>query len=295
MDEIYLTPTFETTNVAGIIGGDCYLMRARGTNILIDSGFGFSAKKVSENLKRELEGEKLHYILLTHSHYDHAMGSAEIKSNFSEAKIIASEYCKEILNKPTARAAMKKMDEKAAKVYGFSLGEDFSEKLDVDITLEDGEEIALGENEVVAVALPGHTKCCMGYYFKKEKILISCETLGIYVDKTNIYPGCLVGYDMTIKALKKALSLEIRELLIPHSCFLFGEEITDYLKRSERVTTECKDLIVNAYKEGKNFDETVALFKEKYYNGETSMYYPEHALMANLKAQIPMFIEECAK
>ena len=55
------------------------------------------------------------------------------------------------------------------------------------------------------------------------------------------------------------------------------------------------ELIVKAYKDGKDFDGIVETYKEHYYSESIRESYPEHALMANLSAQIPMFIRERAE
>lgn len=282
---------FRIADCGGVKGGECYLIKTDGTNLLVDSGFGFCAKKTAENIRNELGSETLDCILLTHSHYDHAMGSAYLKKAFPGCTVAGSEYCAYILGKESARKAMADMDKRAARQYGFDAEENISEPLGVDLILKDGECFSFGKAEIQAVSLPGHTKCCMGYYLKKEKVLISCETLGIYVGGLSVCPGCMVGYSITLDSFDKALSLDADELLIPHSGMLYGKEISGYLKKAKEVTTACRDLIVSAHKSGACFEELVALFKEKYYTADVAEYYPEHALMANLKAQIPMFIE----
>lgn len=281
------------TNCLGSVGGDCFLIRAKGANILVDSGFAFCAREMTAKVKAELKGEKLDYILLTHSHYDHAMGIPVLRREYPGMKVIGSEYCSYILTKPTARVRMQEMDCKAAKAYGKKESEDFTNELFCDITLKDGEEILLGEEKVVAAAFPGHTKCCMGFYFEKEKLLVSCETLGIYANNMKVFPGCLIGYQITLDSIEKALSLGAEEILIPHSGILYGEHIKAYLDESKRVTQECRELIVNAHNEGKDFDGIVEAYKKQYYSESISKSYPEHAMMANLSAQIPMFINEC--
>lgn len=287
--------TLLTVNCRGVIGGDCFLIRGKGANILVDAGFAFCAREAAEKIADELKGEALDYILLTHSHYDHAMGAPYFRKTFPEVKVIGSEYCDYILSKPTARKKMQEMDDFAAKAYGHKASENLTDGLYCDITLKDGEEIILGEERIRAVTLPGHTRCCMGYFFEDEKMLVSCETLGILADESLIFPGCLIGYRMTLDSIEKALSLGASELLIPHSGYLYGKDIEDYLTSSEKATEDCKSLIVDSYKRGKDFDGIVEEYKEKYYSQEISKSYPEHALMANLTAQIPMFIKECGE
>lgn len=284
----------EVRNCLGCVGGDCFLIRGKGANILVDSGFAFCAGEMLEKISSELKGEKLDYILLTHSHYDHAMGIPLLKKAYPEVKVIGSEYCSYILEKPTARQKMYEMDCKAAKAYKKAPSENLTALLCCDIVLKDTEEIALGEETVRAVALPGHTRCCMGYYFTKERLLVSCETLGIYANNMKVFPGCLIGYQITLGSIEKALQLELCEILIPHSGILYNEHIGEYLTESKRVTEECKELILNAHKNGKDFDSIVEIYKEHYYSERISKSYPEHAMMANLSAQIPMFISECS-
>ncbi len=287
--------TFSTVNCRGSVGGDCFLIKSECANLLVDSGFAFCAEEALDKIRAELDGESLDYILLTHSHYDHAMGIPAIRMAFPHVKVIGSEYCDYILRKPTARKKMQEMDDVAAKAYGCKKAENCTELLYCDITLKDGEKIGFGKETVRAVALPGHTKCCMGFFFENSEMLVSCETLGILADESIVFPGCLIGCKITLEAIEKALKLGAKELLIPHSGYLYGEDITSYLRASQKATDECRELIVNAYRSGKDFDGIVEEYKNRYYSEKIAKSYPEHALMANLSAQIPMFINECAK
>lgn len=284
-----------TVNCSGNTGGDCFLLKADGANILVDTGFAFCAEATVKKIRSNLGIKTLDFILLTHSHYDHAMGVPALRKAFPGVRVIGSEYCDYILKKPTARKKMQEMDDFAARAYKKEKAEAAADLLYCDLTVKDGEEIALGSSTVRAVALPGHTKCCMGYFFEREKMLVSCETLGILADESMVFPGCLIGYRMTLDSIEKALSLGARELLIPHSGYLYGEDITDYLTASKKATEECRELIVRAHEGGKDFDGIVEEYKSRYYSEKISKSYPEHAMMANLSAQIPMFINECGR
>ncbi|MGN1194368.1 MAG: MBL fold metallo-hydrolase [Acutalibacteraceae bacterium] len=284
---------FKIKNCTAVHGSECFLIMTDSANILIDSGYGFCAKETSKNIKKYLGEKTLDYLLLTHSHYDHAMGSAQIGIDYPDVTIIASEYCAKILEKPTAREAIRKMDQSAAKIYGMPPGEDLTGRLRVDRTVKDGEEFMLGDYLIRAVALPGHTKCCMGYYFVNQKVMISCETIGLYSGYGTAMPGCLVGYQMTIDSCDKIFALEMNEMLVSHSGMLYNEDIYEFLKKARECTDECKNFIVGAWKDGLDFNGIVEKFKERYYSEEISEFYPEPALLANLKAQIPMFIKEC--
>lgn len=284
--------TLSTVNCRGCSGGDCFLIRGKDVNILVDSGFAFSAQTAVKEIKSHLSNKSLDYLLLTHSHYDHAMGVPAFRKAFPGLKVIGSEYCNFILTKPTARKKMQEMDDFAANAYGHKKSKDLTDGLYCDIVLKDGEELQLGGEKIRGISLPGHTKCCMGYLFTEEEMLVSCETLGIMADGSTVFPGCLIGYRMTIDSINKALSLNLKELLIPHSGYIYGEDIKNYLNSSLKSTDDCKSLILEAHRSGKDFYGIVEEYKKKYYSEKISQSYPEHALMANLSAQIPMFIKE---
>lgn len=284
---------FQIKNCGAVLGGECFLIQTDSANILIDSGYGFCAEKTVENIRNTLNEKPLNYILLTHSHYDHAMGSARCKCAYPDAQVVASEYCAHILHKPSARAAIRKMDNAAAEIYGMPEAPDLTDKLNVDISVKDGDILKIGDYKVKIIALPGHTKCCVGYYFIEQQALISCETIGLYAGGSTAMPGCLVGYQMTLDSYDKIFALPMKEMLVSHSGMLYGDMIYDFLKSAKQCTEECKQLIVDAWKSGASNSDIVELFKNKYYTKDVSRFYPEPALLANLAAQIPMFINEC--
>lgn len=92
---------------------------------------------VLETVDRDLKlidelGLRLMYVLDTHIHADHITGAGEIRKR-TQAKTAVSQ---------TAGAEC------------------------VDIPLEDGQELLLGEKIIKVIATPGHTNTCLTYYFE---------------------------------------------------------------------------------------------------------------------------------
>ena len=73
-------------------GDSAFLIDDSETAILYDSGFGFTGFALAEKLKNYLGRRPLNYIFLTHSHYDHALGSAYVLVSYPEAKVTAGVY-----------------------------------------------------------------------------------------------------------------------------------------------------------------------------------------------------------
>ena len=108
-------------------GDSAFLIDDGDTAILYDTGFAFTGYAVADKIKAILGERKLDYILLTHSHYDHALGSAYALKYWPDAKVVAGEYVTKIFAKPSARAVMRDLDRKVAKQCNIDNYEDFED------------------------------------------------------------------------------------------------------------------------------------------------------------------------
>ena len=88
---------------------------------------------------------KLNYILNTHHHYDHIGGNVELKKLYN------------------------------AKVVGFA--GDKHRIPGIDITLEDNSHWSFGDSSVKILHIPGHTLGHICFFFEKEKIVFTGDTL----------------------------------------------------------------------------------------------------------------------
>jgi glyoxylase-like metal-dependent hydrolase (beta-lactamase superfamily II) len=66
-----------------------FLLDDGSTTILYDTGFGFTGDAIAQNIRAYLGERNLDYIFLTHSHYDHALGSAYVLRHYPDAKVVA--------------------------------------------------------------------------------------------------------------------------------------------------------------------------------------------------------------
>ncbi len=89
--------------------------------------------------------KKLDYVLNTHHHFDHVDGNLKLKDKYN-SKIIGFEKDKD-------------------RIPG------------IDITLNDKQEFKIGNLKFTVIFVPGHTKGHIAFYFEKEKVLFSGDTL----------------------------------------------------------------------------------------------------------------------
>ena len=101
------------------------------------------AKPIINYLKKEkLE---LNYILNTHHHFDHIGGNIELQKLYK------------------------------SKIIGFK--DDKHRIPGIDITLSDGEKFKFGKSQIKVIHIPGHTSGHICFFFEKEKIAFTGDTL----------------------------------------------------------------------------------------------------------------------
>ena len=94
---------------------------------------------ISKNYK------KLDFILNTHHHYDHVGGNEELKKKYN------------------------------SKVLGFE--NDKNRIPQIDTVLKDNQEFKIGTLDFTTIFIPGHTRGHVAFYFKKERVVFSGDTL----------------------------------------------------------------------------------------------------------------------
>jgi glyoxylase-like metal-dependent hydrolase (beta-lactamase superfamily II) len=280
------------TDVREQKGDSAFLIDDGKTAILYDSGFAFTGYDVAEKIKKELGDRGLDYIFLTHSHYDHALGSCYVNKVYPNAKVVAGSYASRIFAKDSAKALMRDLDKKFALKCGVESYEDLIDGLKVDIAVEDGDEIEAGSMTFTAISLPGHTKCSIGYYCKEKKLLLGCETLGVSDGNGGVVPAYLVGYEMTLKSIQRMQQIEIDRVLVPHYGLLDCEQTKTYLRLSKTVAQEVAETVVKQLESGMEKSDIIKHYIDRYWKGYIKEVYPIDAITLNTSIMVDLLERE---
>lgn len=283
---------YAITNVGAVPGAEAFLITSDGVSILYDSGYGFCGPALVENIREVLKGRSLDYILITHSHYDHILGSVHCSREWPDARVVASRHTHEVISKESARRTMRRLDASAADLHGCTDYEDLIDLLHVDVVVSEGDVIHAGPFDFVVHEYPGHTFCSIGFHCPEEGMLLSCETLGLYVEGDVMAPTYLVGYGMTLDSIRRAMALEPRVMLLPHAGVATGERCHVLLESSLRAAASWAEEIICAHRNGSDFDEILGILKSRHFTGCIRTIQPEVAFDLNAKYMIPMIIRK---
>lgn len=273
-------------------GDAAFLIDDGKTSVLYDTGFGFTGFAVAENIKRCLGERPLDYIFLTHSHYDHALGSAYILRHYPNAKVVAGKYAVDIFKRDGAKRTMKALDDKFAEKCGITDYEFLGDELKVDLAVDEGDIICAGDMKFEVICLPGHTRCCVGYYLEKEALLLSNETLGVYDGAKMIVPSFLVSFSDTLSSIDKVEKLNISAIVAPHLGLLSKAQTEYFLENMRSAAQSAAEELLHSIKNGLNDEEIIAQFKGKYWSGYIKEIYPEDAITLNTSIMLQLIKKE---
>src|SRR5690606_23669033 len=120
---------------------------------MIDAGGGTDGELILENIRRDgLDPSEIKALLLTHNHFDHSCGAAEIREK-TGCKVYISNSTKGLLENGSAEEAG--LD--AAKRQGTYPPNFVYRNCTVDVGLNGGERIEAAGLEFEAIAVDGHS------------------------------------------------------------------------------------------------------------------------------------------
>ncbi len=179
--------------VLGICQTNCYFVYEEGCSNVILFDPPDRGDYIYNGLKEQ--GLQVAAILLTHGHFDHIWGVSALKE-LSGAKVYAYEE-----EKALCEDAELNVSSDAGRACTIA----------VDEYVKDGEEITVAGITCKLIATPGHTKgsCC--YYFEKEQILISGDTLfQESVGRTDLPTGSMSTLVRSVKEKLMTLEEEVK-------------------------------------------------------------------------------------
>lgn len=211
-------------DVSGDFPGNVFLITGE-KNILLDAGMAHAGEALCAHIQKVFDANGasggLDYIFLSHSHYDHISGVPYLKRHWPDAQVVIAPYGKRILEKPTALALMRSMNDAAAETQGLPHPDYRDDELRADLTITETDAFDCGDYVVTAIETPGHTKDCISVIIKEkesgESLVFCSESMATYTGPKYGFIAChLTGFYDSLCSIRKTRALNADHLLLPH-------------------------------------------------------------------------------
>lgn len=275
----------DVTRVTAGHGGEALLVTGSEQTALIDCGMAYCGDRMVENLKKALSDkgrDKLDYVLLSHSHYDHMGALPFIKKEMPEAVVCGSEHCRDILKRPGAKKMMKSLGTAARDLYEPDSDLDIPvEGLGVDMVLRDGDRISLGEEYFIVLETKGHTDCSLSYALEPADILFTSESTGILEGNFYVHTPVLKSFDDAFVSLEKCRDHGAKHICLPHYGMLPDGFIDRYWEMFRRSCDEKIEFIGKLKAEGCTKEGMLDLYVDRYWTPDKQQEQPKEAYVLN--------------
>lgn len=193
-----------------------YLVQFGGEAALIDSGTGWATDRLLANIEAAgVLPETVKWLLLTHCHFDHTGGAAELRRRFGWPVAIHA------ADAPWLEAGDGRVS--AASWYGATLT-----PCTVDRRLTEGDRIALGGRDIEVIHIPGHSPGSAAFFVESEgrRIVFAQDVHG------PLHPDLLSDAADYQRSLRKLLALEADVLCEGHHGVFAGKAaVADFIER----------------------------------------------------------------
>lgn len=273
----------------GLHGGEATLIKSAEKTVLHDCGMAYCAPQIVENIKKELEGRHLDYILVSHTHYDHIGALPYIRKAFPEATVCGSAYAKYVFTRQGALNVMKELGTAAAKLYGNGDEEIITDGMVVDLVMNDGDKLDLGDKYIVALETKGHTDCAMTFVLEPDSIMFTSESTGICLGPDNVSVAILKSFDESIASAEKCRNYGPKQIISPHFGVIPPVHTNHFLDTFEKKAWEEREYVVGMWNRGLTPDEMLEIAIKDIFEGGRGDEQPYEAFVSNTKVIIKLY------
>ena len=234
-----------------------YVVRGSEKTALLDTVDPRKTEVLLDNLLK-LGVDKIDYVVSHHAEQDHSGSIADVLLMFPEAKVVTNPKCKEMLME------MVGLEEDSA------------------ITIEDGEELSLGDKTLRFVYTPWvHWPETMSTYVPEEKVLFSCDFFGAHLATSSLFVDDEAEVYQSAKRYYAEIMMPFRTQ-IKSNITKVSELDIDIIAPSHGPVHDRPSLIVDAYKDWISDDvknEVVVAYVSMHGSTEKMVAYFVDALM----------------
>ena len=240
--------------LSNLLDCNCYLIDCDDALALVDTGLGLGVAEIIGNIRRAgFDPRNLSHIVITHTHLGHWGGAAELRET-TGAEIWVPEE---------GRYWMEHVDEDRTISQNLEFGR-WPQSLNPkpcspDHVFGDGDRIPLGDRELRAILVQGHTKdsTCLLWESEGRRALFTGDVV-FYAGMLGIINAPGSSLEDYRRDMPKLADLEIDMLMPGHSVFI----LKNGRKHIDRAIRKLNDFVLP----GTFFEENEFMWQEDYRN-----------------------------
>lgn len=237
-----------------------FLVTGSTGTALIDPGFPTSVETVADGVRAcGADPERLDYIVLTHSHIDHAGAAGRLAEIAKDAKVVAHKRGAFYLRNSAKISGGGRM------VFGAELADQLGQAVDVPGSriqvVSDGDGIDLGDRRLAVFYTPGHSSDHMSLFEEATGTLFPGDTACLHYPQLGhvlIPAGSPPIYrtDHVVEELQRLATLDAKRVQTPH---FGGVEMfpAEFLARNVQTVKLSRSRIEKMLSRGLEFPQVV--------------------------------------
>ena len=210
-----------------------FLINCGQVIIMVDSGAKMQWKRLDNTLK-QLQVSKVDYLILTHTHFDHAGNAVRLKELYNP-RIMVHDLEKDYLLK----GENVKMTGKnrffalwVKMLSGLLKNRMHYDPCTFDIPLDSDHDMGETGLNIMVMHTPGHTRGSVSVIIDNEMALVGDCMFGIIV--SSVYPPFAENYDLLIKSWGRLLKTGCRTFLPSHGGSRSREQLENEYNKREK-------------------------------------------------------------
>jgi len=253
----------ENLDFLGTFKNCLYLLKGNDY-MIIGGGMATAAPALDKQLSSILtEPERLKYLIILHSHFDHCGAVPYLKRKFPNMQILASAYTAEVFAKEKVINSINSYNKRMIDKLGL---QDEYEKLDlkfdgitVDRLVKENDMIDLsGGIKAFVIEVPGHTKCSLALYIPALKALFPSDSLPIPFEcKGQLYYFTSPQYSFTAykESLSKLAKYEVDICAFEHQGVFIDKDAVNVLNEGKMEVARYEKKIIDMFARTSDLDE----------------------------------------